>query len=309
MKKISVVIPVYGCPNALEPLHERLVNTLSSIGLSYEIILVNDSCPKGSWDIIQKICKKDKKVVGINLSRNFGQIHATNAGIDYASGDYVVLMDCDLQDNPENIKELYNAVIKGNDIVFAKRKNRKDSALTKFLSKSFYKVYNHFVDGYYDSDIGNFSIATKKVVDQYKEIKDTNKCFVTVLSWMGYKHEIIELEGDERFDGKSSYTFTKKVNMAIDMLTSESNKPLRFLVKLGFIITVLSFIFIIIQIIRQLIFHDLDAGWTSIIASIFFMGGLTLTSLGGVGLYVGNIFNQTKGKPGYLVDEILNQKK
>jgi len=308
MEKISVVIPVYGCPNALKPLHERLVKTFSSMDLDYEIILVNDSCPKGSWDIIQGICKDDKKTVGINLSRNFGQIHATNAGIDYATGDYLVLMDCDLQDSPENIKDLYDEICKGYDIVFAKRKNRKDSAIIKFLSKSFYKIYNHFVEGYYDSEIGNFSIATKKVVDEYKAIKDNNKCFVTVLSWMGYKHSVIELEGEERFEGKSSYTFNKKVNMAIDMLTSESNKPLRFLVKLGFVITILSFIFIIIQIIRQLIFHDLDAGWTSTIASIFFMGGLIVTSLGGVGLYVGNIFNQTKGKPGYLIDEIINKR-
>ena len=299
---ISVVIPVYGCPEALEPLYKRLTDTLKQLTKSYEIILVNDGCPKGSWEIIKNLCKKDKKVIGINLSRNFGQLHSTNAGINLSKGDFVVLMDCDLQDKPEG------EINKGYDIVFVKRKHRKETGLTLVFSKLFYKIYNYFVDGYYDGDIGNFCIARKRIVDKYKEIKDNNKSFTTTLSWMGYKTSFIELDSDNRFEGKSSYTMSKKIQLAIDMLTSKSNKPLIAVIYLGMILALFAFVFLIIQVFKFLIFRNAPEGWTSMIASVFLMGGLTLVSIGGVGIYVGNIFNQTKGVPEYLIDEILNRK-
>lgn len=305
---ISIVVPVYGCPEALIPLHDRLTKTIKKLKKSYEIVFVNDGCPKNSWEIIEKICKKDRKTVGINLSRNFGQIHSTNAGISYASGDYVVLMDCDLQDKPEGIENLFNEINKGYDIVFAKRINRKDSAITKLFSKIFYRIYNSLIDGNYDGDICNYCIVRRKVVDEYLKINDNNKSFTVTLSWMGFKSSVIEMDSDERFEGKSSYTFRKKIDLAIDLLTSQSNKPLKLVVYLGSIIAFISFIFLFIQIIKYYV-SDVPAGWTSIIASIFFMGGLMLLCLGGIGIYVGNIFNQTKGKPEYLIDEILNPSK
>ncbi len=307
--KISVVIPVYGCPEALRPLHDRLKQTLKQIRGSHEIILVNDGCPKGSWRIIEEICKEDKDTVGINLSRNFGQIHATNAGIDHANGDYIVLMDCDLQDRPEAIIDLYREIEKGYDIVFAKRKDRKESFLTLFLSDLFYKVYNALSDVYYDKEIGNFCIVRKPVVDEYRKIKDNNRSFTTVLSWMGYDTAYLEIEAEERFEGKSSYTFAKKMDMAVDLLTSNSNKPLKVIVHLGFLIAFLSFLYLFIQVIRYFVVDDILEGWTSVIAAIFLVGGIVLISIGGVGLYVGNIFNQTKGLPDYLIMETLNGKK
>ncbi len=305
---ISVVVPVYGCPEALNPLCEKLNKTLSQITKSYEVILVNDGCPKGSWAIIEELCKNNKKIVGINLSRNFGQLHSTNAGISKAKGDFVVLMDCDLQDKPEAITDLYNEINKGYDIVFVKRKNRKENIITLAFSKMFYKIYNHFVDGYYDGDIGNFCIVRKRIVDKYNDIKDNNKSFTTTLAWMGYKTSILEIDGDNRFEGKSSYTLRRKIQLAIDMLTSQSNKPLIAVVYLGLILAAIAFLYLIVQVIKYLIFRDAPEGWTSIIAAVFFMGGLTLGSIGGVGIYVGNIFNQTKGIPEYLIDEILNGK-
>lgn len=306
--KISVVVPVYGCPEALVPLHERLVLVLSKICDSYEIILVNDCCPKGSWNIIKKICAEDRNVVGINLSRNFGQIHATNAGINISEGDYVVLMDCDLQDRPEGILELYQEIEKGRDIVFAKRKDRKDGKLTLLLSSLFYKVYNYFVDGYYDKDIGNFCIVKRHIVDEYNKIKDNNRSFTTVLSWMGYDTSYVEIESDERYEGKSSYNFKKKMDLAIDMLTSQSNKPLKAIIELGLFIAMLSFIYLMSQVIMYFVVDDILEGWTSMIASIFLVGGIVLICLGGVGIYIGNIFNQTKGLPDYLIMESINLK-
>ena len=196
---ISVVVPVYGCPDALVPLHTRLTETLIQLTSSYEIILVNDGCPRGSWDVIKKICEKDNKVVGVNLSRNFGQLHSTNAGINMAKGDYVVLIDCDLQDRPEGIIDLYSEINKGYDIVIVKRTNRKENKITLALSDMFYKIYNYFVDGYYDGSIGNFCMVRKKIVDEYNKIRDNNKSFTTTLCWMGYKTSYIELESDNRY--------------------------------------------------------------------------------------------------------------
>lgn len=306
--KISVVVPVYGCPGAIKPLYERLVKTINIITKSYEIIFVNDGCPKNSWQGIKEICKNDKKVIGINLSRNFGQLHSTNAGIDYASGDYIVSIDCDLQDPPEAIFDLYNEIDKGYDVVFAKRKNRKDSKLTILFSKLFYKVYNRLVDGYYDGDIGNFCIVKKEIVEEYKKINDKNKSFTTVLSWMGYNTKIIDIESDERYEGKSSYTFSKKLDLAIDMLTSQSNKPLKIVVYIGMIIAFASFIYLLVQIVKYLVLKNITEGWTSIIGAVFLMGGIMLISIGCVGIYIGNIFNQTKGNPEYLIKEIINKK-
>lgn len=305
--EISVVIPVYGCPEALEPLHEKLTKVLKEIRRSYEIILVNDGCPKDSWSEIVKICKKDKKVVGVNLARNFGQIHSTNAGIARAKGNYIVLMDCDLQDNPDAIADLYRKMKEGNDIVFVKRKNRKASFFSKLTSKLFYMVYNHFVEGYFDPDVANYCMVSKKVVTEYNEIRNNNKSFTTTICWMGYKTEYIEIENDERFAGKSSYSLRSKIDLAIDMLTSQSNKPLKALVKVGMMIATCGFIYLIIQLINYSLTDKRIEGWMTTIAAIFIMGGIIMFSLGGVGIYIGNIFNQTKGIPEYIVSEVLNE--
>lgn len=309
MVDLSVVIPVYGCPEALMPLYERLTKTLKKITKSYEIVMVNDACPKGSWQIIETICKKDKKVLGINLSRNFGQTHSTNAGIAYASGKRVALMDCDLQDRPEGLIDLYKEIDKGYDIVFVRRKNRKENALTMFFSRNFYRIYNSLIDGHYDGDVGNFSMADRRIIDIYNGINDNNKNFTMVLSWMGFKRSYLDIESDERFEGHSSYTLSKKISLAIDIVTSQSNKPLKIIILFGVVIAMMAFMYLAIQIIKRFVFNDVPEGWTSIIASIFLMGGILLVSMGGIGIYVGNIFNLTKGNPEYLVSEMLNYKK
>ena len=308
MKDFSVVVPVYGCPEALETLCDRTISTISKLEKSYEIVLVNDGCPKGSWEIIKKLCKKNKNIVGINFSRNFGQIHSTNAGISYAKGKYIVLMDCDLQDKPEGIEDLYNKMQEGYDIVFAKRKDRKDSFLAKLSSKIFYKIYNYFVEGFFDGDIANFCIVKRKVVDEYNLIKDSNKSFTPTLTWMGYKQTAIEIESEERFEGKSSYNLSKKIDLAIDMLTSQSIKPLKAVINLGVLFSFFSFLFLLFQIIKYFTFNDIPVGWTSVIASIFLTSGIIMVCLGGVGIYIGNIFKQTRGMPEYIVEEIINGK-
>ena len=208
---ISVVIPVYGCRTALPELHRRLVKTLEGMGVSFEIVLVNDCCPQGSWEEIEKICALDNRVVGLNLSRNFGQIQAITAGLDQSCGDWVVVMDCDLQDRPESIPMLYEKAQEGFDVVFAQREGRKDSGITKLFSKAFYKVYDYFTDGNYDSSISNFSISRRMVIDSYCRMREHHRAYTIFIKWLGFKQAHIPLPADERFEGESSYNFKKKM--------------------------------------------------------------------------------------------------
>ena len=303
---ISVVIPVYGCRAALPELHRRLCDSLKKITDEFEIILVDDFCPQNSWEEIQKICKQDSRVVGMHMSRNFGQIRAITAGLDKSKGDWVVVMDCDLQDNPEAIVDLYQKAQEGYDVVFARRKGRKDSAVTKFLSKCFYKVYDYFTDGNFDNAICNFSISKRIVIDNYCRMREQNRAYTLFIKWLGFKQTAIDIDADERFEGKSSYNLHRKMKMAFEVITSQSNKPLMFSVKAGFVIALISLLYIIVLVLRKLIIGNISIGWTSMIASIYLVGGILLCAIGVVGIYVGNIFNETKRRPLYIIEQCLN---
>lgn len=305
---ISVVIPVYGCPGALSELHRRLKETLKRITDRYEIILVNDACPYHSWDIVKTICEEDKNVIGVNMSRNFGQIKAITAGLDLSKGTYVVVMDCDLQDRPESIMELYEKLQEGYDVVFARREGRKDNAMTKFLSKCFYKVYGYFTEGRFDSSICNFSISKRKVIDAYCYMREQNRAFAMFIRWVGFKQTAIDMPADERFEGGSSYNFRKKLKMALEIITSQSNKPLIFSIKIGFGITLLALCSIIYIFSKNLIQGDLLVDLEILIASVYLMGGMLLCAIGAVGMYVGYIFNETKHRPLYVISECINGK-
>ena len=304
--KISVVVPVYGCPAAVVPLCKRLDNTLTQIADVYEIILVNDACPKGSWTEIEKVCAVDTRVIGIELSRNFGQIKAITAVLDYAKGDWFVVMVCELQDRPEGIIDLYRKAMEGYDVVFARRKARKDNAFVKFCSKSFYKVYDYFTDGNYDNSICNFSISRREVIQSYCNMREQNRAYTLFLKWLGYKQTAIDVEADVRYEGKSSYNIRKKTKMALEFITAQSNKPLRFSVRAGFFFAAVSFIYMIIRVVIYVITGSVPQGWTSLIVVVCFMGGIILVSNGVIGIYVGYIFNEVKRRPIYVVRTVLN---
>lgn len=303
--KISVVIPVYGCKAALPELYRRLKASLSEITEDYEIILVNDNCPQNSWETIMEICQKDFQVKGIELSRNFGQMKAILAGLDYASGDWIVVMDCDLQDRPEEIIRLYQKAQEGYDIVFARRKERKDNFLKVFLANQFYKVYRFATDGNYDGAICNFSIVRSDVVKNYCKMREQHRGYVMYMKWLGYRQAVIDVEHDERYEGKSSYNLKKRIDMALELLTSQSDKVLRLFVGLGFLMSLLAFLTIIGLIIYRCV-EKVSVGWTSLIATNVLVGGIIIMVVGVVGIYVGNIFMQTKGRPLYVVRQILN---
>lgn len=303
MIDISVVIPMYGCRACLPELHQRLVTALSAITPNYEIILVNDACPQNSWEVIKQIALKDPHVKGIDLSRNFGQIRAITAGLHYAEGDWVVVMDCDLQDKPEEIAKLYARAQEGYDVVFTRRAERQDSFLKKLSSRVFYWIYGYFTNGAFDSSIGNFSISRRMVMDNYKRMGDQNRAFILFIKWMGFKSTVIDIEHAERAEGKSSYTLRKQLRLAQEVITTQSNKPLILSIRLGFGVSFLAFLYGIYMIARYLIYGISVMGWTSTIVSIYFVGGIIMAQLGILGLYVGYVFDQTKGRPSFIVRE------
>ena len=302
---ISVVVPVYGCRAALPELHRRLTETLTKITNDYEIILVNDFCPQNSWESIAEICKQDKKVVGIELSRNFGQIYAITAGLDKSKGNWVVVMDCDLQDRPEEILNLYNKAQEGYDVVFARRAVRKDSGLKILVSKMFYSIYSFATSTKYDPAICNFSVISRKVVDAYCAMRESHRAYVAYIKWLGFRQTSIDVDHNERHEGKSSYNFKRRMKMAMEILVSQSDKVLKFTVLLGFIITLLSVLGAIALIVAYFFFNFLS-GWPSTIVILCFFGGIIETSIGLVGIYVGNIFMQSKARPLYVIRSIEN---
>lgn len=304
---ISVVIPVYGCKAALVELVERLHESVSQITSDYEIILVNDACPQNSWEEIEKVCDESDKVIGINLSRNFGQIQAITAGLDYSCGDWVVVMDCDLQDKPEEIINLYNKAQEGFDVVFARRANRKDSFMKVFVSKAFYKIYSFATDGKYDPALCNFSISKRCVVDKYCSMRELHRAFVVYIKWLGFKQTAIDVCHDERKEGKSSYNFKKRMKMAGEILTSQSDKLLKIMVGVGLFITIISLIAFLYIIIHYFCTdRSVLPGWSSTLSVLCIMSGFIIMSIGIVGVYVGNIFMQTKNRPLYVVRDVLN---
>ena len=306
---ISVVTPVYGCTASLGKLYERLKTTLEKITGNFEIIMVNDSSPDNAWEVITTLAEKDSRIKGINLSRNFGQHRAITAGLDYAQGDWVVVMDCDLQDQPEEIIKLYDKAQDGFDIIFGKRKYRKDSVLKRLSSRTFYFFYNYFTDNSANGEIGNFSIISQNVVQELRKFSEENRPYALLINWVGFKRCEIDIQHDARAMGHSSYTFIKLVHLATDIIISHSNKPLKLSIIVGFFLSVFSLLYAIWLILRYYFYDSAVEGWTSTMVSIFFMGGLIIFNLGVIGLYVGKIYNETKRRPYYIIKDKTFQSK
>jgi len=304
--KLSIVSPIYGCKECLPELYERLVASISSITPSFEIILVNDACPQNSWESIVSLCEKDSRVKGINLSRNFGQHYAISAGLDYAKGEWVVVMDCDLQDQPEEIVKFYAKAMEGYDIVFGQRIERQDSFLKKLGSQAFNKVLEYFTDTKQDNSLANFGIYARKVIDTINSYREQSRDFLLFAKMVGFRKTVIEIAHAPRAHGSSSYTLSKLIRLAIDSIVSHSNKPLRLSIQLGFFIATASLGFAFWLVMRFFLYGTTTEGWTSLMVSMFFMFGLLFAIIGIVGLYIGKIFDEVKRRPLYIVGETIN---
>ncbi|MCP3031627.1 glycosyltransferase family 2 protein [Halobacillus sp. A1] len=306
---ISVVVPVYGCRSCLWELCDRLRAVITAIPADYEIILVNDSSPDHAWEIIHQLAMEDERIIGIDLARNFGQHHAITAGLDHTTGDWVVVMDCDLQDRPEEIAALYKKAQEGYEVVFAKRIVRQDSLIKKVQSKLFYRVYDYFTGHSSDHTVANFSICHKKVIEGFRQMKEQGRLFPLFLQWMGYKTTSIPVEHNERSEGESSYNFKKLVTLATDTIIAQSNKPLRLSIQFGFIVSLGSFLYGLYLFVRFFFMDQHVPGWTSVMVSLYFIAGLIFFNFGVLGLYIGKVFNEVKGRPLYLIREHVNEKK
>lgn len=303
---ISIVSPEYRGEKMVSELVRRIKESVSAITDDFEIILVNDASPDNTWMEIERECAKDKRVKGLDLSRNFGQHYAITAGLNYAKGEWVVVMDCDLQDIPEEIPNLYQKAQEGYDIVFARRVVKHVGFWKRFSSKAFHATLNWLSGSKTDPSIGNFGIFNQKVIKSINAIPQQIRGLQTLLDIVGFKKAFIEVEQAPSARGKSSYTLKKLFNQAFNVILARTNKPLRMTVFIGLFMSLLSFILALYNIIAKFVGIIQLNGYTTTVFSIWFVGGLMLFVMGILGLYIGKIFDQVKGHPLYVVRQVIN---
>ena len=308
--KLSIVSPVYGASALLEELVTRIHKALVEITDDYEIILVNDNSPDNSLLIIRELVKNDNKLIGINLSRNFGQQNAINAGFEYATGDFVVTLDCDLQDEPERIIDLYKVATEyGKDIVFASRVDRQDDLLKKLGSKAFNYLMSYLTETRQDSSVANFILYRKCAVDAMLKLGDYHKYYPMMNRWIGFDTATVPITHAQRKDDiKSSYSLKKRLRLALSTIIAFSDKPLRLLLKFGFLLVILTFMVALYLVFHYYAYDKKVSGWLSVFLSIWFLFGIVIIVLGVLGLYLGKIFENTKNRPNYIVKEVLKLK-
>lgn len=304
--KISIVSPVYRGEKMVSELVRRNVEALDGMGVDYEIILVNDASPDNSWTAIEQECKKNPKVKGLNLSRNFGQHYAITAGLTYATGEWIVVMDCDLQDRPEEIPNLYTKAQEGYDSVLAQRVQRSHGWFKKLGSRCFYKVFSYLTETKQDASVANFGIYNRKVIDAVLSMGDAMRYFPTQIQWVGFKRAYLPIQHDERAEGKSTYNLSRLFRLAFDTIISFSDKPMRLMVKMGLFVTLASFIVGVVFLVRYCLGEIEVLGFTSLIISLWLLGGIIISLIGVVGIYLGKLFEKAKDRPTFIVNEKLN---
>lgn len=297
---ISVVSPVYRAEACLVELHRRLVDALSGIG-TFEIVLVDDASPDDGWRVVESLAASDPRVIGVQLSRNFGQHHAISAGLREARGRWVVVMDCDLQDRPEEIPRLYAKAKEGFDCVLARRAKRKDSIGKRLSSWAFYKLFNALTDLNYDGTVANFSIVRRRVVDELVRLDEATRFYGGFLAILGFSKAYIEVQHDPRFAGGSTYTFFKLLRLGGNVILAHSNKPLRLCVYAGMSLSALAFSAAIVHLVRTLVHGTPVMGWPTLIISVYLSTGVIIFTLGVLGLYLDRIFAEVKRRPVYVV--------
>ncbi|HAX19784.1 MAG TPA: glycosyltransferase [Hydrogenophaga sp.] len=299
---ISIVIPVYKAASCLHELYRRLRESTEICTRNFEIILIEDCGGDSSWEIIQQLAKQDPRVKGMQFSRNFGQHYGITAGLDQAQGDWVIVMDCDLQDRPEEIPRLYAKALEGHELVLARRTQRVDSLIKRLTSKAFYRLFSYLTDLPYDGSVGNFRIMSHKVVLAFRTMREQLRFFGGLVQWTGFSPTFIEVTHAERHEGQSSYTFGKLFRLASDTIIAFSDKPLKMVVNFGFLMSFISFVFGAAIFLRALLHGTSVTGWSSLIVSLYFLSGIIIMILGVIGVYLGKAFDQMKNRPLYIVN-------
>lgn len=303
---ISIVSPVYAAENLVEELVSSIIENVTLLTDTYEIILVDDCGPDNSWAKIMAICAQNEKVKGIRLSRNFGQHYAITAGMAHAQGEWVIIMDCDLQDVPAEIPRLFAKAQEGNDIVFAQRVERQDGFLKRLSSAVFYKVFSYLTDTKQDKTVANYGIYHRKVIDAILSMKDNIRYFPTMSQWVGFSKAYLPVMHAARKEGRSSYSFKKLLELAFNNMIAFSDKPLRLVVKLGLLIVLFSLGMVVFYVYKYLNNEIIILGYASLMISLWLLSGILIFIIGVVGIYIGKTFERVKDRPTYIVDKKVN---
>ncbi len=310
MKLISILIPAYNEEAVLDKLMTRLGNLANDIkDYDFEFLFVNDGSKDKTLQIIREFAEKDPRVSYINLSRNFGKEIGMIAGLDHVQGDATVIIDADLQDPPELIPQMIKFWEEGYDDVYAKRKSRDgETWFKKFTSQTYYKTLQSLTNIPIQKDTGDFRLLDRRVVEALKEFRESQRNTKAMFSWVGFYKKEILYDRDPRAAGETKWNYLKLVELAIDGITSFTTAPLRMSTYVGIGVSIFTFIYLLYLVIRTIFFGVDLAGYASTMAVILFLGGVQLISLGIIGEYIGRIFNETKQRPLYLIEEYHNGK-
>lgn len=300
---ISVVVPAYGCESCLEPLYDALSPVLAAISPEFEIVMVEDHSPQGDWAVITRLAARDPRVRGVKLTRNFGQHNAIAAGLAEADGRWVVVMDCDLQDRPEEVARLYAKAQEGFDAVFGVRVGRTDG-VGRVAASRLFNFFHGKIAGYKaDAAVGNFSIISERVVRELRKFREGSRNFVVQVAWLAFPSATIPVTHAERHSGKSTYSFRKQVRHALASVVSQSTRPLYASAMFGLLMAAGAAGTALYLLIRKLTVGYGVEGWTSVIVSLWFLFGILFLNLGVIGLYLANVFDEVKGRPPFVIEK------
>lgn len=309
-KLVTILVPAYNEQEVLEMLYDRLKKLMDeNTAYDFEVLLVNDGSKDKTFEMMQELRKKDKRICYLNLSRNFGKETAMIAGLDYCKGDAVVIIDADLQDPPELIPEMLKYWEEGYDDVYAKRKTREgETWLKKFTSKMYYKVLQAFTRIEIQKDTGDFRLLDRRCVEALKSMRESQRYTKGLFSWIGYNKKEILYDRDPRAAGQTKWNYGKLINLSIDGITSFTTSPLRWAAIIGMLVSIAGFIYMLFIIIKTIITGVDVPGYASTMVVILFLGGIQLIFLGVIGEYLGRAFNEGKHRPLYFIERYNEEK-
>lgn len=302
--QLSLIVPVYNEDAVLPDFQTRVYDVLQKMGIKFELIYVDDGSTDNSLQLIKKYSQRPSEVKFLSFSRNFGHQNAIHAGLDHSSGGAVIIIDSDLQDPPELIPRLWEKYISGFDVVYAKRTERKgESGFKKFTAKLFYRALRGISDIKLPTDVGDFRLIDRKVVEALKQMPEKNKFLRGQISWLGFSQTEVLYEREERSAGSSGYSLRKMMRLAIDGITGFSNVPLKLVTFSGIVVSLISFLVILYALIAHFFLETTITGWTSLIITVSFFGGVQLLSIGIIGTYMSRINNDVRNRPLYVINE------
>lgn len=304
----SVIVPMYNEEAVIPETYRRLTDVMTRFGESYEIIFINDGSRDKTREMISELCKNDYHIKLVDFARNFGHQIAITAGMDYAAGECMVIIDGDLQDPPELIPEMVKKWRTGFEVVYGKRISRSgETFFKKFTAKAFYRILHRLTDVDIPVDTGDFRLIDRRVCEALKQLPERNRYVRGLMSWVGFKQTAIEFERSERFAGETKYPLKKMLKLAMDGIMSFSYKPLKIATYLGSIISLISFIYLLVVLFQKLFFPETaESGWASLIVVSLFFNGIILLMLGIIGEYIGRIYDEAKGRPLYVINQLKN---